>query len=80
MAPDRGYVAAAEDVLIDDRPRVGVILQDAGLHIYDHFTGTHTKIVGTYNWNLNDLDEFCAAYGIASRRLTMFTSGVGPTV
>ena len=42
-------------------PGVGVILQDAGLQIYDHNTGTWTKIVGTYQWNLDDLDEFCAA-------------------
>jgi hypothetical protein len=42
-------------------PGVGVVIQDAGLQIYDHGTGTHIKIVGTYQWNLDDFEEFCAA-------------------
>jgi hypothetical protein len=42
-------------------PGVGVIMQDAGLQIYDHGTSSYIKIVGTYQWNLNDFEEFCAA-------------------
>jgi hypothetical protein len=42
-------------------PGVGVIIQDAGLQIFDQNTGTWAKIVGTYQWNFDDFDEFCAA-------------------
>jgi hypothetical protein len=42
-------------------PGVGIIMQDAGLQIYDHGTSSYIKIVGTYQWNLNDFEEFCAA-------------------
>jgi hypothetical protein len=61
VEPWDGVAKYVGNVIKAQIPGVGVILQDAGLQIYDHNTGTWTKIVGTYQWNLQDFDEFCAA-------------------
>jgi len=43
-------------------PGVGVIMQDAGLQIYNWDSPEPVvKRAGTYQWNLTDYDEFCAA-------------------